>query len=861
MSTAGTESIAHIFGDFELQPGQRRLLQRGRPVAIGARAFDVLTALVLRHDRMVSKSELLDIVWPGQVVEESNIQVQISALRKLIGPHAIATNPGRGYQFTALLEDSPASINRHEAATRPGGSDAAAPPSAPVGDRHNLPEPDNELIGRETDCSLLAAELQVARLVTVVGPAGIGKTRLALEVARQVVDRFADGVWWVDLGALASPDQLADAVATAAKHPLGSGDAVASLARALRGCHMLLVLDNCEHLARDIAALLRSVQEFAPRLQVLATSQVPLHMGTEHCYRIAPLEMPSEGATNEVARHAPALALLLERARAVDGRFVVEDDLLPVAASLCRELDGLPLAIELAAARLPMLGVRALHGMLHERFALLNSARADVPRRQQALQAALDWSCTLLSPDELDALQRLSIFTASFRLSNALEVIDASSAPAAVETLSSLVAKSLVQVDPREPGRYRLLESTRIYAARGLRQSGHAEATRGRWRATMARLAREREHAFWESGDDAWAGAFKSDQPDVVAAFEDCAAAGEVELAGDLGQAAQLWDYLQSIGGGVRRRVKTASTMLRAIDFRAAGDARCAGLLNVLTFFGEYQPPHPRRFQQALEHRLAAWRQRGEPWQVYRALGALAMQHAAERDSATAQRLLAEAAAMASASWPPRLLGFGAYAAAFVSMLERDVRNYRDASAAMLALCRKAGAKQEDLRARVMAVDAQVLAGEHRQAAAILETLAAEAEADGQAFGQVTCMTLLGLTHLLAGDTEGGRAIAERALPLAEEHYFSDALLGCAVMVDTRLGRCERAARLLGCCPQCHTGGSLGWSNEARACEQAQAELGTVLAPSRMAELLAEGAALERGQRLALMYQTFAPTS
>ncbi|MCK9684511.1 ATP-binding protein [Scleromatobacter humisilvae] len=864
MSTEAADPAGHRFGDFEFHPSRRQLFVRGQPATLGARALDVLTVLVERRDRMVSKGELMDLVWPGLVVEENNLQVQISALRKVLGADAIATNPGRGYRFTAILE--PAAGAAKSAAPQPHerprrrASDAAS--SLRVsGNPHNLPLPDNELIGRASDCELLAAELAGARLVTVVGPAGIGKTRVALAVAHAMIERYTDGVWWTDLAALASADPLADAIATATGQPLAPGDAASSLARTLRPCRMLIVLDNCEHLAAELAPLLRRVLEAAPGVQVLATSQVPLHLGSERCYRIEPLQMPAEGAPDDVVRSAPALALLLERARTVDRRFVLADAQLPLAISLCRDLDGLPLAIELAAARLPTLGLEALHGMLSQRFDLLNSARADVPRRQQALQAALDWSCRLLSPDELDALQRLSTFTASFRLANALDMVATDSTPAAAGILSSLVAKSLVQHDPGEPGCFRLLESTRMHAAGGLLRSGRADAARASWRATMARLARASEAEFWESGDEAWLGAFANVQPDVVAALEDSVAAGDLELAGDLAQTAQLWDYLQNIGGAVLRRKTMARTLLQPLAPHEASHARCAGLWNVSTFFMELQPsrPWPSRF--GLESRLAAWRERGDARQVYRALGALAMRHSAEGDAATTRQLLAEAARLASASWPPRLLASHAYASAFANMLQREARAYHDAAAQMLTLCRRAGATQDELRAGIFLADAMVLSGQEAKATPMLEALCEESAATGQAFGQVGALALLSFVHLLAHDTEGARAIAARALPVAREQFFADTQLAGAALIGARRGRLEDAARLLGSCIQQRFRGNVGWANEARVCEQTKAMLAAALQPAHLAALLVEGAALSRDQRIGLMQRSFDPSS
>jgi tetratricopeptide (TPR) repeat protein len=371
-------------------------------------------------------------------------------------------------------------------------------------------------------------------------------------------------------------------------------------------------------------------------------------------------------------------------------------------------------------------------------------------------------------------------------------------------------------------------------------------------------LARDCEQAFWESSDEAWIAAFKSDMPDVVAALEDAVAADDVALAGDLGQVAQLWDYLQNLGGAIRRRMKMAASMLRSLD-QTDGDGRNAGLLNVLSFFSELQPAQPEAWQRTIELRLAAWKHRGDDRQVFRALNALAIQRSSEGRPSEARRLLDEATRVSSPSWPPRLLATGAYANAFVSMFERDARRYREHTMRTLALYRQVGAVQDQLRARVMLADAQVLDGAHGEGAAALEGLAAEAEESGQAFGHVGSMILLSCARILGGDVDVGRLVAERALKLARDRFVVDALLAAAAFVDTRRGELERAARLLGCCPPYRRDGRLGWANEARVSEQARAELDGLLPPDRLAELLAEGGKLDRDERFALMRLSFAP--
>jgi DNA-binding winged helix-turn-helix (wHTH) protein len=234
-------TATYRFGTFELQPDQRRLLEDGRPAALGPRAFDVLVVLVERAGQLVSKHQLLDLVWPGLVVEENNLQVQISTLRKLIGAQAIATIPGRGYRWTLTAIEASARAARSESAPPAMSVESAAPADAPTG----LPA----LYGRSEDVAALRDLVRHHALVTVVGPAGIGKTRLAQAVARELQDAFADGVRLVELAPLADPDLVAATVARALGIVVGDPHTVLDLTvQALAGQRLLLVLDNCEHL-------------------------------------------------------------------------------------------------------------------------------------------------------------------------------------------------------------------------------------------------------------------------------------------------------------------------------------------------------------------------------------------------------------------------------------------------------------------------------------------------------------------------------------------------------------------------------------------------------------------------------------
>jgi predicted ATPase/DNA-binding winged helix-turn-helix (wHTH) protein len=459
-------TTSYRFGDARLQPAQRALLVAGKDSRIGARAFDLLLALVERRERVVAKHELLDLVWPGLVVEENNLQVHISSLRKLLGPQAIATIPGRGYRFTAALDgaaDAPP--------VAPAQTDADAPLT-------NLPAELPPLYGRAAELSALRTLLASHRLVSIVGAGGIGKTALALTLAHALRGDFEDGVWLVGLAPLADPLLLTGSVAGVLGIAPTPERPVETLARALAASRMLLVLDNCEHLLEGVAELADALHRAAPGLRLLVTSQEPLKLAQEQQFRLGALDLPVALGDVDAARRAGAVALFEARARAADPRFALGADNLPAVVDICRRLDGIALAIELAAARVPLLGVDGLRARLDERFRVLTGGSRLALRRHQTLRAALEWSHGLLTDDERTVFRRLGTFVGSFGLEAAQRV----AADATIDEwrvldgLSALVDKSLVLPEAGNRPRYRLLETSRAYALEQLQQAGETEA-------------------------------------------------------------------------------------------------------------------------------------------------------------------------------------------------------------------------------------------------------------------------------------------------------------------------------------------------------------------------------------------------
>jgi len=514
-------ATTYRFGEVEVRPAERQLLVAGHPAAIGARAFDVLLALIDHRDRVLSKTELLDLVWPGLVVEENNLQVQVSTLRKLLGAQAVATIPGRGYRFTLV----------------PEGSDAA--PSCPLPARkHNLPAPLNSFIGREAEIAEVKTLLAASRLVTLTSVGGTGKTRLSLQLCGELLEGYPDGIWFVELAPLADERRVAQVVAFVLEVTEEAGKPVIdALAKAVRDKAMLLVLDNCEHLLHGCAELAKRLLQAGPRLRILASSREPLHVGGEAVYRVPAL------AT------AQAIRLFVDRARAADSAFAATPENSPTIVEICRRLDGIPLAIELAAARVRAFSVDKIAARLDDRFRLLTGGDQTALPRQQTLRASIDWSYELLSAPERSLLRRLAIFAGGWTLEAAEAVAgdgETEQAGSVLELLTHLVEKSLVALD-YEGERYHLLDTVRQYAFEQLQESGEAEAVRDRHLAYYMALASKARPELVGPQQAVWLRRLDDERENLLSAHSWCDRASNGEEFG-LRLVAMLKQYWMSRG-------------------------------------------------------------------------------------------------------------------------------------------------------------------------------------------------------------------------------------------------------------------------------------------------------------------------
>jgi predicted ATPase/DNA-binding winged helix-turn-helix (wHTH) protein len=469
------------FGRFRLDPVQHVLHEDDKPLHLGSRALEILIVLAERTGEVVTKNELLARVWPKSVVQEATLRVHIAALRKVLGSSEYGTRyvenfSGRGYRFIGPV------IRRPIAPLPPT---PATTPQSPSDDHRaqSPPHPLTRIIGRSQTVACLAARIQQYRFITVVGPGGIGKSALVAPIAERLSDAYEHGVHVIDCSAVSNPHLLPHSLALMLDlAPVSETGALHAVLSHLRHRSMLIVLDNCEGVVEGAATLAERVLQVAPGVNLLATSREPLRAECEYVHRLAPLAAPAplDTMTHAEALSFPAIQLFVERASAYMDSFELHQDELPLLAQICARLEGNPLAIELAAARVDLFGVRGLAARLTDSLRLLTRGRRTAPPRHRSLRATLDWSYQLLAPLEQAVLRRLALFSGPFDMEAANIVTEDGEIRAAelFDTLSNLAAKSiLVSEVVGACTLYRLPEATREHAFEKLHESDEVGRT------------------------------------------------------------------------------------------------------------------------------------------------------------------------------------------------------------------------------------------------------------------------------------------------------------------------------------------------------------------------------------------------
>lgn len=450
-------------GECELDLGLRALRRGGKTVDLGSRAFDVLATIALAAGRIVSKDELMEAVWPDTIVEENNIHVQLSAIRKALGADRalILTVPGRGYQLAAAPDTRIMPMPRHDA--------------GPTHEPNEL-RAGEALLGRDTAIADIRSMMSSARVVTLVGAGGIGKTRIAREIAHRLAAEQALDVRVVELATHATREAVVLAFADVCDVQFNGNEPDARIvANALAGLPGLLVIDNAEHVVEHAAEIVDLTSRANPRVTILATSRLRLRVSLEVVYRVGPLALPDAGDGRDAVLRSPAIGLFLRRllSNGVDAE--LSDDRLRMVEEICRRLAGIPLALELAAGRASILGLEGIREGLDEPLLYLAGGYRTAQPRHQSLRAAFDWSFAMLDAAEQTVFRRLSVFIRAFTVQAASQIArDATlSNEAVMDCIGELVDKSLIEIQFEGADvKYHLLAPARAYGLEKLLAAG-----------------------------------------------------------------------------------------------------------------------------------------------------------------------------------------------------------------------------------------------------------------------------------------------------------------------------------------------------------------------------------------------------
>ena len=860
-------NITYCFGSYRLMPGGRQLTTAKGVVAIHSRAFEILLTLVEHGNQTVSKDEILRVVWPDSFVEENNLRVHIVALRKLLGHEMIATVPGRGYRLTQPVtrEGGPPAPDRpisdRSSSDQPSDPDFE-PPTAATGAETGLPKPASPLIGRAEPLAEVTQLLERHRLVTITGPSGIGKTRLALELGWAGLARYAGEVRLVDLAPVAEPDLVAGTVAAALDIAPSEREPSADvIAEAVQGRRILLVLDNCEHLIGAAAALVGALLAGAPGISILATSQEWLRLPGEQVYRLAPLALPPAegGAAGDEAARFGAVELFVSRVRAIDRSFAPTGDKLALTGEICRSLDGIPLALEMAAARAPFLGLNGIRNRLGERLRVLSLGHRTAAARHSTLRATVEWSHGLLAAPERLVFRRLGIFAGSFSLEAAAAVAahDAFGEWDVIESLGRLVDKSMVATENTEPPRYRLLETLRLLALEKLDAQGERRQLAERHARYFATLFTESYDGWETMADGDWLAAFAPELDNVRAALdwalEDAAGAPvAVELAGSSGL---LWRELSLYAEG-RSYCDRAE---RLID-KTRPSAAAAWLLAQIGAL--WQHGDQVRALAAFERSEAQFRQLGDELGVAKVRAGLGILHAMRGEPDKATPALSEARAILARRGRKRSLSNVMNNLGALALFTGDMAAARSHFEGALELIRNQRipiresamlANLAELEFNLGAVDRAV--DRANEAVALLR-------AAGKRFSLGWALHNLGSYLLVHGALDEAQAAAHEALELvrAEGGLIVRACLQQWATLAALRGHPTEAARLAGFVDAAYeAAGEPRQPTEQQIHARLKAALRDALPGDRIAALAAEGAAMAEAEAVALVCDRIIP--
>ncbi|MGB5132814.1 MAG: winged helix-turn-helix domain-containing protein [Steroidobacteraceae bacterium] len=805
-------------GNLELFPSERMLRAAGKPVELGARAFDMLLVLVEHHGRLVTKATLLERVWPRLVVDENNLPAQIASLRRVLGAGAIHTVPGFGYRLELEVSvpgsgaDAPAS---------PAVQDGHEPPRLSVS-RRGWPERLGPLVGRDDDMRALQEALDRSWLVTIVGTAGVGKTRLAREILARRSEGTSPAVAWVSLEPLDDAQHVPSAIALALGLSLPDGvDGFVALHKALEKVPLLLILDGAEHLGDALVAPLATLILQTEGVRALVTSQAPLGIAGEIVYRLSVLPVPEAGTPDSQAAGYPAVAMFAHRAAAADRRFELNAGNTPLVAEICRRLDGIPLALELAAARVPSLGLSALLERLDDRFRLLKAGGQTHDPRHGALHAAFDWSYGLLTAPEQQVFDRLGTFAGSFSLKAAArcvadETIDTTEA---IDLIGRLVDRSLVTAMSVDPPRYTLLETARYYALSKLTAKGELEAARARMAAAMLDLLDHAYQEYWSLDEAIWLHRYEPELDNVRAAI-DWTTGNDYDLGVAL--YGSTWPLFVETDLYAEGRARYAQVLETLRDTMAR--ERVGRFWEAIATYDSTRQSDRARYAAELAAQMHTATNAARSH--YYALMLLAFN--SQADATAARAAFDSARRLEDPTWPSRLLAYGAMTEGALLM---GAEQFVEARAAYLRAVKLAltTSERQALAATVNIVELDIACGNTGAALQLGRPLALSLRHLGRRETRFELLVMIFSALLIAGETDEARATGAELLELAMRIDTSKlfSVLDAMAYLCCEQRRFDAAARIAVCSDWAHE--AHGEGRRRPAAERMRTSVETVL--------------------------------
>ncbi len=804
-----------LFGDFRLRPRERELVGPDGPVELSSRSFDLLAALLARPNELLDKSALFDTVWPGVVVEENTLQVHMSALRKVLGPGFVATVHGRGYKYVGPL---------------PRDAEAAAPaPRAGAGG--NIGRYRADCVAREAEIAAVGQLLEQHRLVTIVGPGGVGKTTLAVAVAGGLGE-IEGGVWMVDLAAIASGEFVESVLIQTLAVPFRAGSRPLELiAEYLRASRAVLVIDNCEHVRGAVARVARTLLAEAPGIRILATSQMALGLAEEHMFKLLPFGVDAAGPDAEAAS-TRFLAYCYE----AFGENLSDDEL-PVVARLCRRLDGVALAIKMAAARAATVGIETVDRQLEQQLASLEADWDPALPRHRSLAASLAWSYDLLTAEDQRILRALAVFHGSFSIEAVAAVLGEDAGP----RIAELVRRSLVVRDGQDRSRYRLLDSTRHYLLDKLAEADEETSARARHAAWVATHFEDGLRRWETLPDLEWERLYRPDGDNLRAALSWARSRADWPLYVELAAASYRYFIQEQLGAEGFETIDGGMALIGAVSPEIA--ARLQLALGEICRFNAMD----LRAREGLEPALVFFRTSSDRLRYAQSVLLLAWITIFFREPDEAAALVRELQEMLPGLENSKVKAWALVAVGVQTWVQGDrVAGLARAEAGM-AMHEELGNLKGRYRSAINLCEMLHRWGDTPRALRIAEQVLPDLRRDGSSLQ--LCITL---TNIAAYNFALGRADAAEA-PLREAvsvvprdggHWHWCVLQGMAELAANR-GAASDAALILGFTDRCFE----GWPDGRQATEEAQrlrlvALLEQALPGEECARLIEQGRAL-----------------